>query len=71
MNNYSSYVTSASVATIASGVAIAVTGVGVADYVAGTAFSGGSNGATVDATDWSNTINRYETITPGLLFNLV
>jgi len=71
LNNYSSYVTSASVATVASGVAITVTGVGVADYVANTAFSGGSNGSSIDSTDWSNTINRYDTIAPGLLFNLV
>ena len=71
LNTYSSYVTSASVATVASGVAITVTGLAVGDMDAATAFSSGSNGSAVDSTDWQNTLARYETIVPGLLFNLV
>lgn len=69
---YSSYVSASTVATVATGTTLTVTGVTVGDYVSTVTFAGGSEGGgAIDATDWENTLDTYETITSGLLFNLV
>jgi hypothetical protein len=69
---YSSYVNTASVATVASGASLTVTGIAVDDYVSSVGFSGGSEGSgAIDSTDWATALTSYETITSGLLFNLV
>lgn len=69
---YSSYVSASTVAAVAAGTTLTVTGVAVGDYVSTVTFTGGSEGAgAIDATDWANTLSSYETITSGLLFNLV
>lgn len=70
---YSSYITTASVATVAAGAQLTISGVGVDDYdVLAVAFSGGSNGSgAVDSTEWASALDSYDTITQSLLFNLV
>lgn len=69
---YSSYVNSASVATIASGTELTVTGVSTPTYSTPVALSGGSEGGgAIDATDWATALSAHTTITSGLLFNLV
>jgi len=69
---YSSYVSASTVATVAAGAALTVTGIAANDYVATTSFTNGSEGAgSIDATDWENAVESHETITSGLLFNLV
>ena len=69
---YSSYVSASTVATVASNATLTVTGIGVNDYVATTSFTNGSEGVgAIDATDWADALDSHETITSGLLFNLV
>jgi phage tail sheath protein FI len=69
---YSSYVSASTVATVATGTELTVTGVDVNDYVSNVTFTSGSEGGgSIDSTDWANTLATYETITSGLLFNLV
>jgi len=69
---YSSYVSASTVATVAAGAALTVTGIAANDYVATTSFTNGSEGGgAIDATDWENAVESHETITSGLLFNLV
>ena len=69
---YSSFVNTASVATVASGTLLTVSGIAVDDYTSTVGFSGGSEGVgAIDATDWATALSKYETITSGLLFNLV
>ena len=69
---YSSYVESASVAVIASGTELTVSGVTVGDLVANISFTTGSEGSgSIDSTDWASALTSHETIASGLLFNLV
>lgn len=69
---YSSYVESASVAVIAEGTELSVSGITVGDLTANISFSSGSEGSgSIDSTDWANALTSHETITSGLLFNLV
>lgn len=69
---YSSYVTSASVATIASGTQLTVTGVSSPAYTASITLTGGSEGSgAIDSADWATALSAHTTITSGLLFNLV
>ena len=53
---YSSYVSTASVATVASGTLLTVTGIAVDDYVSTTSFSGGSDGGSIDSADWATSL---------------
>ena len=69
---YSSFVNTASVATVASNAELTVTGIAVDNYTTTVGFSGGSEGVgSIDSTDWAAAVATYETITSGLLFNLV
>ena len=69
---YSSYITTASVATVAAGAELTITGVGVGDFVTTGTFTNGSDGTgAIDSTEWASTLDNYDTITQGLLFNLV
>jgi phage tail sheath protein FI len=69
---YSSYVSASTVATVAAGTTLTVTGIAANDYVSTTTFTNGSEGiGSIDATDWATAVSSYETITSGLLFNLV
>jgi hypothetical protein len=71
LGNYSSYINSASVVALGPTAELTVVGVGVGDLVTTVTLAGGSEGSSIDATDWANTLDSYETIVPGLLFNLV
>jgi phage tail sheath protein FI len=71
LENYSSYVVSASVATIATDETLTVTGVSVGDLKTPVTLSSGSEGGSITAPDWATTLDTYATIVPGLLFNLV
>lgn len=69
---YSSYVTTASVATVASGTELSISGVGANDYVTTGSFTAGSDGTgAVDSTEWAASLDSYDTVTQSLLFNLV
>lgn len=69
---YSSYISASTVATVAAGTTLTVTGIGVDDYVATITFSNGSEGVgSIDSSSWATAVDSYETITSGLLFNLV
>lgn len=69
---YSSYVESASVAVIAAGTELTVSGITVGDLTSTIAFTSGSEGSgSIDSTDWATALTSHETITSGLLFNLV
>ena len=69
---YSSYVSASTVATVAAGTTLTVSGIAVDDYVTTTTFSNGSEGSgSIDSTSWANALDSHETITSGLLFNLV
>lgn len=69
---YSSYITTASVATVASGAQLTISGVAVGDYVTTGNFNGGSEGTgSIDSTDWAATLDNYDTVNESLLFNLV
>jgi phage tail sheath protein FI len=71
LETYSSYVTSASVATIGATETLTVVGVSVGDLKTPVTLSSGSEGGSITAPDWATTLTSYETIVPGLLFNLV
>jgi len=69
---YSSYITTASVATVAAGAQLTIGGVGINDYVTSGSFASGSDGnGAIDSTEWASSLDSYDTITQGLLFNLV
>jgi phage tail sheath protein FI len=69
---YSSYVSASTVATVAAGTKLTVTGLGVGDYETTVTFSGGSDGSgSINSTSWATALDSYETIASGMLFNLV
>jgi len=69
---YSSYVTTASVATVSGSAQLTISGVGVDDYVTTGTFSSGNDGiGAVDSADWTTALNNHDTLTQSLLFNLV
>lgn len=69
---YSSYVTTASVATVAAGAELVISGLTSSNYVVTKTFSAGSEGGgSIDSVDWAATLDNYNTINKSLLFNLV
>ena len=71
LENYSAYVNSASVVSVGPTSQLTVVGVSVGDLTTTVTLSGGSEGGSIAASDWESTLDSYETIVPGLLFNLV
>ena len=69
---YSSYVTTASVATVAAGAELTISGLTSSSYVVTKTFASGSDGAgAIDSSDWSTALEAYNTNTQSLIFNLV
>lgn len=69
---YSSYIKTASVATVSSSAALTIAGVGVGDFVTTANFANGSEGTgAVDSTEWAAALDSYDVINQSLLFNLV
>lgn len=72
LNLYSSYLTTQSVATVATGTELVIDGMAVDDYVVSGTFASGSEGSgAIDSADWTTALNTYDTITDSLIFNLV
>lgn len=69
---YSSYITTASVATVAVGAQLTISGLTSSNYVVSGIFSGGSEGGgSIDSSDWATALNTYDTNQQSLIFNLV
>jgi phage tail sheath protein FI len=69
---YSSYIKTASVATVSSSAALTIAGLGANDYVTTGNFANGSEGSgAVDSTEWASALDSYDVVTQTLLFNLV
>ena len=69
---YSSYVTTASVATVAAGAQLTISGLTSSSYTVTKTFANGSDGAgAIDASDWASALNAYDTNQQSLIFNLV
>ena len=69
---YSSYVTTASVATVATGTELTISGLTSSSYTVTKTFANGSDGiGSIDSSDWSSALNAYDTNQQSLIFNLV
>ena len=69
---YSSYVTTASVATVAVGSELTISGLTPSSYTVTKTFANGSDGiGSIDSTDWATALNAYDTNQQSLIFNLV
>ena len=69
---YSSYVTTASVATVAAGAELTISGLTTSVVVVTKTFASGSDGGgAIDSVDWAATLDNYDTNNQPLIFNLV
>jgi len=69
---YSSYVTTASVATVAAGAELTISGLTSAAYTVTKTFASGSEGGgSIDSSDWATALNAYDATPQSLIFNLV
>jgi len=69
---YSNYVSTSSVATVASGTPLAISGLGVADMDVSGIFASGTDGSeSIDASSWAVAVEAHDLVKGSLLFNLV
>ncbi len=72
LDTYSSYVTTASVATVSSAAELTISGLTTSYYTVTKTFVNGSEGnGSIDSSDWASALDSYNANTQSLIFNLV